>query len=283
MPLLNFMTFPPKRPLSESEFIRENSGKNPIPAWLWLFLVTIVLSVMWGANSWFFNLWQLEIAKSPFLQVTNREMSVFLWQFPEHMRVNAKNKGGYLTGFQYQDKITVFPELADEYVVAPPGVLFLYHTWNRLMGNEIIPRSIPIEEFKEFLSYAEEWLPQYWKKAPQYYLDFIKNLNQSDVKDLSSLPDLSIPLQVRQSFQGWKNFFKEGEAINKISPSFTEVQTFLKRYPYYARPYWQNILLKSYPNYLLAFTENNQKAVGPDQMAPFLRVALFNYLHSDKK
>lgn len=216
-----------------------------------------------------------EIAESPFLQVTNRQFSIFLWQFPEHMRVNASNKSGYLPGFQYQGKVSLVVDDADKYVIAPPATIFLYHAWRRLISEEYAPRPIGPQEFQEFLSYADEWQPKNWAEAPKGYGELVAKLSEAP-QDLQTLPESSLPQVVRRAFQGWKNYFKEGEAINAVKPTFEEMQRFLKLYPHYARNNWRNILIDQVPEYLNQI-DDTKVEMPPEQLAPFLKVAFYNY------
>lgn len=272
--------------LSEKDFIRDDGPQNNLPYWLWGILFTMVVALIWGAGSWYSKKMSLEFEDNPFLQVTNREMSIFLWQFPEHMRVNVKTgKGGYLPGFQYTEKISLDPEMADDYVIAPPELLFLYHTWDRLLKPEFIARPLQLPEFKEFLLYAVEWQPKYWPKAPPSYRSFANEVLENENIKEDTLKKTALPKEVVQAFQGWKNYFKEGEEINQVSPTFSGMNDFLKHSPNYARNFWRNIVEDHYPNYLksLRSKKSDPKAIIPkDELAPFLRVAFFNYVTMQK-
>lgn len=276
---------PPKKELDEKDFIQDSTNKNPYPMWIWLFIVAATFLIFWGIGSYFSSFWKTQIAESPFLQVTNREFSLFLWQFPEHMRANAKTKNGYLTGFQYENKISMFPAEADKYVVAPPQLLFLYHTWKRQISQEFSPTAIPLEEFKDFLAYSEEWLPAYWPKAPKEYAALIENLPKLSSQDLSLLPNDSLPQPVRQAFQGWKNFFKQGKEINLLKPTYAQMTKFIASHPHYSRNYWRNIVMKTNPHYLESLSKSvkdSNAEMSEAEIAPFLRVAVFNYLNANK-
>lgn len=265
--------------LSEKNFINESYKKDPFPFWLWLVLLTMVIALVWGVLNWYTNKINLFVSENPFLQVTNRDMSLFLWQNPEFMRANVKEKSGYLPDFKYLDKVTVDVAFVDHYAVAPPELLFRYHTWSRLLKEEFIERPIPIKDFKDFLSYVEEWQPRFWPNAPKEYANLVENLSKSQVEDLSTLSDKELPLDVRIAFQGWENYFKEGEEINTIQATQHELKEFLSLHPHYARNYWQNILMDSVPNYLKG-SENGTKAesiVPANELSPFLKVALYNY------
>lgn len=275
---------PSRNVLQEKDFIQDRLWKNPFPFWIWLVILTTIVAIFWGSSNWYANFISKEVAQSPFLQVTNRQFSLFLWQFPEYMRINSKSKQGYLTGFQYEKKISLVLEEADNYVVAPPNLIFLYHTWDRLLSPEFTSRAIPSEEFKEFLAYAEEWQPRNWRAAPLPYVNFINGLERNkEPQDLNQQDDTVLPLEVRQAFQGWKNYFKEGNAINAIQPTYAQMRLFLKDKPDYARNYWRNILEKSYPLYLSTISDEKKsiETVPKEDIAPFLRVAFYNYSHRE--
>jgi hypothetical protein len=271
-------------PLDEKNFIQDNIPKNKLPFWLWGILFTMVVALIWGMGSWYDKKMTHELEANPFLQVSNRQMSLFLWQFPEHMRVNkTSGKAGYLPAFRYADKISLEPEMAEVYVVAPPELLFLYHTWDRLLNPEFIPRPIQMNEFKEFLQYAEEWQPKFWPQAPADYVKFANALLENQTNNPEKFQNFTPPKMVLQAFQGWKNFFKEGEEINKISPTFAQMEAFLKDSPNYARNFWRNIVQEKYPNYLKTNFSGNftpTAVISNDELAPFLKVAFFNYMQT---
>lgn len=267
----------PKK-LSEKDFIHEEYSKDPYPFWIWLFIIIGIVLLIWASRSWYRHAVQSQLQVSPFLQVTNRQLSIFLWQYPEHMRAHVKAKTGYLPAFQYVDKVTPEPELADHSVVAPPELLFLYHSWHRLLGEIWIPRSIPQWEFRLFLEYAEEWQPRYWVDAPAAYQELVATLPEKSAdEDLQTQSFSALPLVVRQAFQGWKNYFHEGVPINQVTPTFDEMERFLRAYPHYQRSYWRNLLEKTVPHYLETIGQEDASRTMPaDQLAPFLKVAFFN-------
>lgn len=277
------MTIPNNGPeLSEKNFINESYSKDPFPLWLWLFLLTVIIALLWGGMNWYTNKINLVFRESPFLQVTNREISLFLWQNPEFMRINAKEKGGYLPAFKYLDKVTIDLAFADHYAAAPPELIFRYHTWDRLLKKEFIERPIPLKDFRDFLSYAEEWQPPYWVDATTEYVDLVKSLPTSKVQDLATLSYKELPLDVRIAFQGWENYFKEGEAINTVQISRKDLKVFLSSHPHYARNYWQNII----PDYLKSpenDTKSGESIVPSNELSPFLKVAVYNYLKAKKE
>ncbi|MCB1111189.1 MAG: hypothetical protein H7A37_00465 [Chlamydiales bacterium] len=269
----------PDDELKEKDFIHEEYPKDPGLFWVWTAVFFAVVAVFWGVGSWYTKQIDEKVESSPFLQVTNRELSLFLWQFPQHMRQHVKAKTGYLPGFEYVDKIGIAEGLADVYAVAPPKVLFLYHTWDRLLRSQVPMRVVPPKEFMDFLEQNPEWLPDQWPAAPEGYAALVKGLKDSSYIDLSKLPASTFPKEVHLAFQGWKNYFKEGDKINLVMPTYGEMEKFIRRYSHYARNYWQNILNETYPKYLMSFTAggNDPKAVMPsDEIAPFLKVSLYN-------
>ncbi len=213
------------------------------------------------------------------MQVTNRQLSLFLWQNPEFMRINSKQKDGYLPGFFHNGKVTMDLSFADQYAEAPPELLFRYHTWHRLVSNEFIPRPIARNDFMEFLRNVPEWQPTYWPAASKSYSAMISQLPSSDVEDLSALGEEELPRIVRLAFQGWKNYFYEGEEINHVKPTANQMKAFLERHPHYARNYWRNIVMDVTPDYLKSLPKSDSDAVIPaKEMSPFLKAAVYNYL-----
>jgi len=287
-----------EKKLSENEFVHEEYKKNPYPLWLWIFIIAVIIALLGGIKSWIpmssppkvatpsskNAAAQSDAEEGNFLKVSNRQFSLFLWQNSAFMRVNLK-KTGYLPAFQLLDKITVEPDLADKQVVAPPEILFRYHVWDRLIGDVLIPRPIPVKEFQEFIAYCEEWQPKYWAEAPVGYVKWIGQISEND-GDLQGLSLIVLPLQVRQAFHGWKNYFKEGDAINALPITFGEMKVFLEAYPHYARNYWRNIFLTDVPHYLWSnFSGKFDDAakIPPQELAPFLKVAFFNFHQSELK
>jgi hypothetical protein len=267
--------------LKEKDFIQENYPKSPNTFWFWIALFAFISLFLWVGREWFLNEVEEKIENAPFLQVTNREFSLFLWENPEFMRINAKNKVGYLPAFYYEGKVSVDPELADQFVIAPPELLFRYHVWKRLLWNSFIPRSIDMKEFKEFLNDVPEWQPKNWAQAPLQYIQFLESLATSESYDYlyETFPIDSIPHEVWRAFQGWKNYYKEGEKINNEQPTFKKMADFLEKYPAYKRNYWRNI----FPKYLNSVRENSEDKIIPkDELAPFLRVAFYNFVHSKR-
>lgn len=270
-------------PLSEKDFIQNGWRLSSFPFWLWIFIMASLIGIIWGTSSWYQGLIKQEKSREPFLEVTNRDFSAFLWQFPSYLRVNVPKKTGYLPGFLSTSE-NFNSATAEEYVSAPPGLIFLYHTWHRLLAPDFIARPIPQAEFIEFLERLPEWKPKNWANAPNGYAEIIDAKKYTGTEDLQKLSEAVMPFVVRQAFQGWKNYFKEGQKINKMQPTYAQVQTLIDKHPAYARPYWRNIdevenQQVAGSDYLLAMLKGAvvPDAVVPnDQLAPFLKVALFN-------
>ncbi len=265
---------PARGELPDSQLIHEEYSKNPYPFWVWLFVIIGVVTLMWASQNAYRTYMQNRYLGDPFLQVTNRELSLFLWQNPLYMRPHAKTKTGYLTGFQYLQKVNIEPGFAEQYAAAPPELLFLYHTWSRLLKPALPSREVPAYEFAEFLEYVDEWQPANWPNAPGSYIELVKRLDPSSKQNLQSL----LPLEVRWAFQGWKNYFKEGSKINQLQITYAVLKEFLEKYPMYGRSYWRNI---SGAEYLKTFTfgkYSDNEPIPREDLEPFLKVAIYNSL-----
>ncbi len=257
--------------LEEKDFIQEEYGKDPTPFWVWSFIVLLVSALIWLLMLWYSNVMDRAAEQNPFLQVSNRDFSLFLLQNPEHMRVHVTNKSGYLPGFRYVDKVGLDLASAENIVEAPPEVLFLYHTWHRLLGDVVFNRPLFFDQFTAFLNDAEEWKPENWSQAPLEYVALIQSGNYAG--DLQELPLTTFPKEVRQALIGWLNYFKEGEQINQIRPTYAEIESFLLLHPQYQRSLWCQIK----DGYLKGlYVKDIQEEVPLEELAPFLRAALFN-------
>lgn len=275
----------PNQTLSEKDFIQNQRIFSKLPPWLWMSLILIMGILLLGTQDWYRGFLQKEKAHEPFLEVTNRDFSVFLWQFPSFLRNNVSKKTGYLPGFTSMHE-NFKADVGEEFVSAPPDLLFLYHTWNRLLAPEFISRPISGTEFSEFLNQLPEWQPENWKNAPTDYKEFIDSKKFIELTDLETLPETTLPMIVKRAFQGWKNYFKEGEQINALNPTFGEVISLLEKHPNYGRSYWRNIKeVYSQPiageQYLIVLQNNIEESkkgeIFPkDNLAPFIKVALFN-------
>jgi hypothetical protein len=260
--------------LSEKNFIHEEYPKHPWRIWGWLAIVIVCSLLFAWPLLQYSSFIEKQYAHSPFLQVTNRQISVFLWQNSEHMRVHAKNKSNYLPAFDYLDRVGLNPEYAEDYVVAPPELLFLFHNWNHFLRTDLISRSIPTDEFKNFLIDVMEWQPKYWPAAPPAYISLISELEKGIKTDLMHESFDTLPIEVRQAFTGWKNYFFEGDAINTFLPSYGLLKEFLKDFPHYTRPYWRNIYGL---HYLKELEDNPDSIISKEYLSVPLRVALYNY------
>lgn len=258
--------------LPDSQLVQSPSKIRTSTPWIYLALIIALAALMLGSASFIFSRQQRMQKENPFLQVTNRQFSLFLWQFPEFMRVNVSQKAGYLPGFQYIDKIAIESGQADDYVSAPPDLIFFYHRWKELVADEFSPRAISAKEFLQFLDYLPEWLPENWKDRPEGYQETVRAIRAGGVV-------LDLPKEVQQAFIGWKNFFMEGDLINQVRPTFRQMGEFIKQAPHYARNYWRNLLIRGKPDYLksLVLNANSDAVIPEDEMAAFLRVAFFNY------
>lgn len=260
--------------LPENKMIRE--PKSATPAWLYLAVIAVFAALVWGGASWFLEKREQMRESNQFAQVTNRDMSLFLWQFPEYMRANVSMKVGYLDGFQYGDKISIEPGMAESYASAPPSVLFLYHTWNRLLGSYGSDRPIDRAEFLEFLEYCPEWKVENWPGAPKEYQALMGELAQG--KSTGATLN-AVPLKVRQAFTGWKNFFFDKDQINQVKPTYEQMERFIAKYPHYARNDWRNILMKNKPDYLKTLFSGKfegKETVPENEIAPFLKLGYYN-------
>lgn len=266
--------------LEEKDFIHEPKEGKFSSFLLWVCLTTLILSLLWGGKTWYWDWISERIGSSPFLKVTNRDLSLFLWQFPEQMRANQKQKSGYLPGFEYLGKEILNPTMADKYAIAPPETLFLYHTWHRLLFPEnsqaVLKYPILKTEFEKFIQDNSEWQPIYWKEAPSDYVEFLVGLKRNSFDDLQKVPVTQLPIVVRLAFQGWKNYFIDGEAINAFHPTFAQLKLFLENNPHYGRSYWRNIVAGTTPNYLKTAPSDSADVVPGDQLTPFLKYALYS-------
>ncbi len=66
--------------LDEKDFIQERGGQPPLPSWLMALILIGVLSLLWLGGSWLMREIDSGSNDRPFLKVTNRELSLFLWE-----------------------------------------------------------------------------------------------------------------------------------------------------------------------------------------------------------
>ncbi|MBB64046.1 MAG: hypothetical protein CMO81_03185 [Waddliaceae bacterium] len=266
--------------LREEDFIHEESTTNPYPMWFFAGLIVIVLVAMFLSGQFTSNTLSSSYNQDPFRQVSNREISLFLWQYPRFMRVNSTNKSSYLSGFRDEDYIRVRIARSEEYAVAPPELFFHYHAWKRLLKPHLPLRKIQAGEFSEFLHFCQIWHPRNWAKSPASYKDLVSQLHKEIVSDFDDLPLEKIPRDVQIAFQGWKNYFREGEEINQQSITHAQMQEFLAEHPEYGRNYWRNILSDYVPRYLESTLETEldpNAVIAQGELSSFLRVAYFNH------
>lgn len=257
-----------KHELDEKDFIHEGVAKDPYPLVYWSILILVIALASWTISNWYTRVIFNEVETSPFLQVTNREFSLFLWQNPEFMRIHVSDKASYLPAFNYIESLTMKPEMAEDYVVVPPEILFKYHTWNRLLGKEVPVQPVLRGDFIKFLDFAQEWSPTYWKDAPPDYIALIQTLAENTDSPLN------VPLQVQQAYTGWKNFFYEGKAIDTFQSTYKLYNELLAKYPHYAKNYWQNLI----PVYMKSKEEG--ELIPQYEQPSFLKSALFNFSKS---
>ncbi len=223
-------------------------NKSPYPTWLWFFLLFLFMTLIWQMVSLTLRKETGPLTpKTAFTDVTNRDISLLLWQTPELRR--TKEGGRYLPAFDSSSQMALKVSLADLPADAPLGLFFRYHTWKRLLFDEFTPSLATPQEFQEFLSFAPEWLPANWPKAPEEY------------KRAPS--EKTAPKEVQIAFQGWKNVFKQADSIDAFHPTDEVLNSFLEAHPNYKRNRWRNIVG---PDYLK----------GAEGVSPFLKQAIFN-------
>ena len=147
----------------------------------------------------------------------------------------------------------------------------------------MIIRPIAPQEFDQFLEQLPEWSPINWPTAPQAYVQLIDSKSYHQIEDLQTLPSSVLPMMVRQAFIGWKNYFMEGPQINDLEPTFAQMKEFLDKHSHYARNYWRNIEESQTPRYLKSPLKPIDSIVAVDEISAFLRVALYNFIMSQKE
>lgn len=274
----------PQKEIPDNKLI---GGDTPLkPIWIVLVIVGALIILVLGIHNWYQKEMKKLQTESSFFHVSNRELSLFLWQNPRFMRVNVSTKDAYLPGFQYLDKVTPEEGMADNIAQAPPNVLFQYHTWKRLLGGLPVTRSIPKQQFLEFLKDSDEWQPGNWPGEPPTFSEFVKKLPESSITDLKSVSFDILPNEIRMAFIGWKNYYREGKEINDLKPTYALLERLLSAAPNYNRNFWRNIVMEAEQSYLLDYFKGTFKADDPipsDQISPFLRVALFNQKKTEEE
>ena len=251
---------------TERDFIPRKWHEHPRFIWILLFILVIVWALFGIFGKWESLITREKRKELPFFQVTKRDFSLFLYQNPEFLRAKRFKRFGTLARITSLDEVRFVPPKADEYIVAPPDILFRYHVWDRLLGDSLAPRPISGEEFKLFLKENPDWEPENWPGATEGYRQVVKDLGDSD------LPLDKVPPEVQFAFQGWKNFFEEWTQIQEVKPTESEMEKFLADHPHYRRSYWRNILSEEYPDYL-----KNLDVLSAEDMPDFLKVGIYNF------
>lgn len=267
--------------LKEEDFIQDEFKQSPNPYLLAIFFLAIITILITAIHTWYAEHQSAYRKTSPFYQVTNRDFSLFLLQNPRFLNQNVSNKEAYLPGLQYLKKLQSNLKDADNLVDAPDQMIFYYQTWNRLIDYPPPPRTIPVGEYKDFLSQYEEWTPVYWRNATRDYEELYRQIqNGTAPQNLATVSKLALPDDAREAFIGWKNAIMEKEELEKFRPTFALLKEFLDKYPNFQRNYWFNILKASDWSYLETISFDKYDPTGnvpEDQIAPFLQIALFNY------
>lgn len=198
--------------LADDQLIENNSIDHR--AWGYLGKILVFAALLGAFASTVFSIQRTRQAENPFLQVTNREFSLFLWQFPEYMRANVSGKVGYLPGFKFEGNFEIESGQEDDYVSAPSEVLYLYHAWKQLLWNqgpdinadtfftkgELVNRIRPTYgKMRQFLEKYPHYRPNYWYNFDRNYLSSLESGFYDDF-----IPDLEIPSFLKAAY------FREG-------------------------------------------------------------------------
>lgn len=260
--------------------------KDTSPFWIWLVLLGMGVLLLSSLFNWVETEKEKKISHAPFYEVTNRSFSLFLWENPQFMRANVSTKQAYLPGFRYLGSVTGEPEQADQWVQAPPDLLFYYHTWDRLVGKEFSLRSFLGVTFLSFLQGDPMWQPCCWKDAPENYKAIVEEIDKKYAGTVPEQVVRQLPLPLLQAFQGWNNFMNEGLLIDDFEPTYADLEKFLTKNPHFERSLWKNLLLKTSPKYLWTYTYlpyNKEDVVPREEMSSFLLSAIFNFVQAEKK
>ncbi len=222
--------------MDEKDFIQNRVSKDPAPLFVYLIVVLLTVAGIWWVRGWQHEYQTTQHALHPELQVTNRDMQLFLWQHPQHMRVHVRKKMGYLPAFATSGRGALDPEMAEQFVRVPPALLYRYHRWNNLIGKVVFPREEP------------KW-------------DLFKEENPSWQVE-------SDEAKLMQAYVGWINYYEEGEAINALPITYADVRALVAAYPGYAPEHWSDLE----PNYTL----DGEGVVPTGGLPSFVRVAIFN-------
>ena len=265
--------------LQEKDFIQEPTKGGQGPLIFFLFILFIV-AIGWGIGSWRKKTIGQKKRENILLQVSNRDFSIFLWENPQFMRPNKRLGSYYLEDFDGKDKIHLNFLKADKWVQVSHEVLFIYHTWKRLVGQYNYRAPISPFEFKNFVNDCPEWRSINWPNAPKEYKKILMDEKFLYINNLQELSYLELPLKVRKAFLGLKAFYKEGEAINTQEITYGSLRGFLRVYPNFSRNLWLGIYEQDYPNYLLDVDKahiSDYEIVPYDHLSPLLRFAFYQY------
>jgi hypothetical protein len=141
-------------------------------------------------------------------------------------------------------------------------------------------RGVALQEFRDFLKAVPEWNPKNWPGAPESYHLFVTDVEKSTAEESKPLSLENIPLKVAQVFVAWKNMFREYEAIMDLKPSWSQMDSFLSKAPFYERSKWRNF----YSHYIVSSLKKVEKKehIPKEEIPFFLRAALFNDLKETK-
>ncbi len=247
-------------------------------AWLVSCLLGLILLMagVWGFERWVQNKMLSSLEASPYHQVSNRELSLFLWQHTEMMRANVRYKSSYLPGFDYKSRVGIQVGKAEDRAIAPPELLHRYQLWKEVLAGYAFGREMSGSELMDFLEDFPEWHAEAWPEAPQEYGQLLARLAEMGP---NADERIRVPREVQEAFLGWRNYRDDGEKINAANYTVGELNDFLADYPGYTRRYWRLVLAETQPNYLAILDQEDvpaDRVVPKEQISSFLRVALYN-------
>lgn len=248
---------------------QEGSPKDPNFLWIWLAVAAAAVTLLWGLSAWWGKSSSSSAAEKNGPQrevVTNRQFALFLGQFPEF--TPKGNPQRILEASHAQESVSASDEQ-----------LFYYHTWQRQIGQDEPLRPIPATLLRQFLLAFPQWKQV---NDSSSYTQYLKQLLENQDSTTAIVDKAIIPFELQLAVQNWRNKTQEAEQIASAQYTHEQVAKFLQRYPHFARNYWQNVLKAQYPHYLLSFSPEAPKApnsnvVAEEELAPFLRQALYNF------
>ena len=112
--------------------------RSQLPIWASLLAFVALILLGYGVVHWVHVSRANTPYANPFLHVTNRDYSLFLWQNPE--MIGQGRERGYFSAFGAQgNESWLDPILADEMVVSPEYQLMRYHAWN-IYARDYLPQ-----------------------------------------------------------------------------------------------------------------------------------------------